>query len=181
MAKFKKRGKASEVKTTARFTKVTLDPELPSVSAYTAGYCCKNTGGNSGFASVTVFNGEIHKKYAGFFLSSKHRMSLYAIISVLESYGTPHNIVIHSDNEYVIKALSLWIGGWITNGWLKIDGEPVKHRDLFEQILLLQSIHNVQYAWISRKSGHALNKKCHALSETAAQKPSLEDIFQLPD
>lgn len=116
MAKFKKLGKTSEVKTTARFTKVMLDPELPSISAYTAGYCCKNTGGDGGFASVSVFNGGIYKKHAGFFLTSKHRMSLYAVIFVLESYKTLHNIVIHSDNEYVIKALSLWTGGWIKNG-----------------------------------------------------------------
>ena len=116
MAKFKKLGKTSEVKTTARFTKVMLDPELPSISAYTAGYCCKNTGGDGGFASVSVFNGGIYKKHAGFFLTSKHRISLYAVIFVLESYKTLHNIVIHSDNEYVIKALSLWTGGWIKNG-----------------------------------------------------------------
>jgi ribonuclease HI len=43
-------------------------------------------------------------------------------------------IKIVSDSEYSIKAVSLWLAAWKTNGWRTSTGEPVKNKELIESI-----------------------------------------------
>ncbi len=42
-------------------------------------------------------------------------------------------VTVRTDSELLIKS-SEWIHGWKRNGWRTANGEPVKNRDLLEQM-----------------------------------------------
>lgn len=41
-------------------------------------------------------------------------------------------VVIHSDSEYIVNSLTLYIKKWIQNGWKTASGEPVKYQEEFQ-------------------------------------------------
>lgn len=47
------------------------------------------------------------------------------------------HIVLRSDSMFLINSLSKWCATWRQNGWKTVNGEDVKNRQDFEQILNL--------------------------------------------
>ena len=60
------------------------------------------------------------------------------------------------DSKYVLDAVTKrWIFSWAKKGWKTSSGEPVKNRELWEEVLeLLKKFKNAKYAWTK---GHADN------------------------
>ena len=64
----------------------------------------------------------------------------YAVRKAIEtavSFGL-HEIVVKSDSQYVVNAANKWLSGWIKKGWIKSDGNPVKHKFLWKKYLELK-------------------------------------------
>lgn len=49
------------------------------------------------------------------------------------------NIVIVSDSQYSINAITKWSDNWIKNGWKNSKGEEVKNKELIQEILELKN------------------------------------------
>jgi len=49
------------------------------------------------------------------------------------------NIVIISDSQYSINAITKWSDNWIKNGWKNSKGEEVKNKELIQDILRLKN------------------------------------------
>lgn len=60
------------------------------------------------------------------------------------------------DSKYVLDAVTKrWLFSWAKKGWKTASGEPVKNRELWEEVLeLLKKFKNAKYAWTK---GHADN------------------------
>jgi len=44
-------------------------------------------------------------------------------------------VIIFTDSELLVNTMYLYIGKWLRNGWINANGNPVKNRDLIEEIL----------------------------------------------
>src|SRR5690606_36531197 len=54
-------------------------------------------------------------------------------------------VVIHTDSEYLLKGITIWIDKWKKNKWKTIDGKDVKNKDLFYE---LDHILNAYKRWL---------------------------------
>jgi len=45
------------------------------------------------------------------------------------------HLVIATDSTYVVDGSADWVHGWVRNGWRTASGQPVKNRDLWEELL----------------------------------------------
>lgn len=138
---------------------------MKNVKIYTDGACSGNPG-KGGWAAILIY-GEHTKEIAGFEENTtNNRMELMAVIEGLRCLKEPCEVEVYSDSSYVINTfVKGWINDWLNNGWRKSDNKEVKNRDLWEQLLELNSIHKIE--WIKVK-GHAddeLNIACDTLAK----------------
>ncbi len=45
-------------------------------------------------------------------------------------------LAIHTDSNYIIDSVTNWIYTWLTNGWRKRDGSPLKNKKQYRDLLL---------------------------------------------
>ena len=70
---------------------------------------------------------------------TSNRAELRAVIAALQYrfwYGEGYaRVVIATDSVYVVKGITEWVKGWVENGWRTNQGNAVKNKDLWQQLL----------------------------------------------
>ena len=89
-------------------------------------------------------------------------------------------MVVKTDSKYLKDGITLWIQKWKANDWVhkvKRQGkQPVKNRDLWEEIDSLRQGHEVQWEWVKGHASDEDNNRCDLLANAAAN-----HIAQNPD
>lgn len=144
--------------------------ESNEVIIYTDGGCLGNPG-PGGWGAVLLFQGRRKEICGGYKLTTNNRMELMGAIDALASLkGERRDVVLHSDSQYVVKAMEEgWARNWKRMGWIKKDKKPALNPDLWEQLLDLCSRHNVRFVWVRGHSGNVENERCDVLATTAAR------------
>ena len=141
---------------------------MKQVEVYTDGACSGNPGpGGWGAVLRYRFNGKVYEKElsGGDDSTTNNRMELTAVIRGLSALKEPCAVELYSDSKYVIDALEKgWAWGWKKRGWIKSDKKPALNPNLWEQLLTLDSQHQVTYHWVK---GHAQNPKNTRCDELA--------------
>ncbi len=57
-----------------------------------------------------------------------------------------------------------WAEAWRKNGWKKADKKPALNPDLWEKLLDLLNVHNVEIKWVKGHAGHPENERCDRLA-----------------
>ena len=136
------------------------------IEIYTDGACSGNGKENAvgGWAFVVVKKGkQEHSEYGGETGTTNNQMELTAVLKALLYFEKNMNLTdtlrIKSDSAYIIDCLNKgWYKKWKLNGWKNSSGEPVKNRELWENIL--GSIDNIGKSTIDfiKVKGHSGNK-----------------------
>jgi len=79
------------------------------------------------------------------------------------------DITVISDSEYLVKGMTRWLPGWSAKGWKTATGEPVKNRELWEQLAQLSRGRSIQWQWIRGHAGHPENERCDQVATRAAR------------
>lgn len=114
---------------------------------YTDG-ACSNNGQPDAKGAIGVCFGANHPKNASRPLAkwepqTNQRAELAAILGAYEIIRYSEDKAeklyeIHTDSAYALNAVTKWYKKWSENDWTHKDGEPVKHKDLIEDILELK-------------------------------------------
>ena len=99
--------------------------------------------------------------------TTNNRMELTAAIKALEAIKKPSSIILTTDSNYVKDGISKWIHGWIKNGWKTASKQPVKNADLWQQLLALTKVHELEWCWVKGHSGHRENEIADQLANEA--------------
>ena len=147
----------------------------PTVTIYSDGACLGNPG-PGGYGTVLLFGAHRKELAAGFRRTTNNRMELLGAIAGLEALTRPCQVVLWSDSQYVVHALSKgWLDGWQQRGWRTAAKEPVKNRDLWERLLRAIGEHEVDWQWVRGHTGNPENERCDQLAVAAANGPDLQD------
>lgn len=144
-----------------------------NVSLYSDGSSRGNPG-PGGFGSILQYtdpNGHTHERELsqGYFATTNNRMELRGVIAGFQALNRPCTVDVYTDSQYVVNAFNQhWIEGWKKRGWKNSKKEPVKNRDLWEQLLEAIEPHTVKFHWVKGHAGHPLNERCDALATQAA-------------
>jgi ribonuclease HI len=145
---------------------------MNGVIIYTDGGCSGNPG-PGGWAFVLRRGTEEVLGSGGEANTTNNRMELRAVISSLEeaerrSPGAP--VVVYTDSQYVKNGIGSWIASWKRNGWRTADKKPVKNRELWEELDLVNARVKPRYEWVKGHAGVEDNERCDAMVQVEIAK-----------
>lgn len=141
---------------------------MKQVEIFTDGACRRNPG-PGGYGVVLVHDSGRREISAGFRLTTNNRMEILAAIAGLEALKEPCRVRLYSDSQYLVNAIEKgWAARWRANGWMRNRREPAVNPDLWERLLELCRMHQVQFLWVRGHAGHPENERCDRLATAAA-------------
>lgn len=143
---------------------------LKKVEIFTDG-ACKGNPGPGGWGAVLRYNGVEKEISGGEANTTNNRMELTAVIRALEMLKEPCEVVLCTDSQYVSNAIKLgWAKKWKSNNWMRNKKEKALNPELWDRLLSLCDIHNVEIIWVKGHAGHPENERCDRLAVAAAEK-----------
>lgn len=148
---------------------------MKEVTIYTDGACSGNPG-KGGFGVVLNYMGKKKEISKGYRCTTNNRMEIMAALAGLSALKEPCKVVLYSDSKYLVDSVNKgWIASWQKNGWKNSKKEKVKNRELFEELIELMNVHEVEYRWVKGHDGHSENERCDYLATSAAKSDNLEE------
>lgn len=140
---------------------------MKKIEIYTDGACSGNPG-VGGWAAVLFFMGN-SKELSGYDKSTtNNRMELFAIIQGLNALKESCDVTVYSDSAYAVDAINKgWIENWQKNDWKTSDKKDVKNRDLWNDLMIKMSKHEVKFVKVKGHSDNEFNNRCDLLARTA--------------
>ncbi len=95
-------------------------------------------------------------------------MEITAVLEALKLLKEECNVEIYSDSAYVVNAFNQgWIYNWQKNNWKTASKDPVKNRELWEELYDLVKKHNVKFIKVKGHSDNEYNNRCDFLATSA--------------
>ncbi len=140
---------------------------MKTVEIYTDGACSGNPG-PGGWGAVLRYE-NYQKEISGYESNTtNNRMEITALIKALQMLKEPCKVKVCTDSKYVCDSISKgWALSWKKKGWKKSDGKPALNSDLWEQLLNLLEIHDIEFTWVKGHAGHPENELCDTLATNA--------------
>jgi len=146
---------------------------LPHIEIYTDGGCEPNPG-PGGYGTVLLHPKKRAEASGGFRLTTNNRMEIYAAIKGLELLNRPCKVTVHSDSQYLVKAMTEgWVARWKKKGWRRTNKERPENVDFWQKLEELCQRHQVEFRWLKGHAGNIENERCDQLSMTALRQPNL--------
>lgn len=138
--------------------------ELPRVDIYTDGACSGNPG-PGGWAAILVSGGKEKELSGKANPTTNNRMELTAAIEGLKALKRPCRVRLYSDSAYLVNAFTNgWLEKWQKNNWQTSKKEPVENRDLWETLLELSKIHEIEWHKVKGHGDNEYNNRCDRLA-----------------
>ena len=145
-----------------------------NIIVYTDGACTGNPG-KGGYGAVIIDGDRREELSGGYKLTTNNRMEMMGAIAALESLKSNSKVKLHSDSKYIVDAVNKgWAKKWQANGWRRNKKEMAKNPDLWQELLDLSKIHDVEFIWVKGHAGIAENERCDRLAVDAAHSSNLE-------
>ena len=124
-----------------------------------------------GWGSILMCKGAKKEISGGNKNTTNNIMELTAVIEALRLVKYPCKIQIYSDSAYVVNAfLQGWIYNWIKKGWKTADGNPVKNKELWEELYSFTKTHEIKFIKVKGHSDNEFNNRCDELARNAIKK-----------
>lgn len=137
------------------------------VIIYTDGACSGNPG-SGGWGSILMYGENIKEIYGGNKNTTNNIMELTAVIEALKLLKYPCTVEVYSDSAYVVNGFNQkWIYGWIKKNWINSSGEPVKNKELWQELYSLVQKHTVTFYKVKGHSDNKWNNRCDELARNA--------------
>lgn len=144
-------------------------PQEKEIEIYTDG-CSLGNPGPGGYAALIKDGNREIILTGGEPYTTNNRMELLSVIKALAFFKEPQRIKLFTDSEYVLKGATLWLPNWIKRGFKNSQGESVKNKDLWLQLLELLNYHRVEFVKVVAHSGHTENERVDKLAKEEAKK-----------
>jgi ribonuclease HI len=152
---------------------LSLFEEAP-VAAQAAGeatiFCdgaCSGNPGAGGWGTIVEMDGRREELSGGLARTTNNQMEMQALIEGLKKVPGGTKVKVVTDSEYVVKGATQWIKGWIRNGWKTASKQPVKNKELWQEINVLLTSRPHTFQWVKGHAGHAENERCDELARQA--------------
>ena len=143
---------------------------MDEVTIYTDGACSGNPG-PGGWGAILML-GENRKEISGGSENTTNNiMELTAVIESLKILKRPCKVNVYSDSAYVVNAfLQKWIYGWMKKGWKTAGGDPVKNKELWQELYSLTKTHDVTFNKVKGHAYNEFNNRCDEMAVAESKK-----------
>ncbi|MBR3594034.1 MAG: ribonuclease HI [Clostridia bacterium] len=140
------------------------------IELFTDGACSGNPG-PGGWGAVLRYAGVEKELSGGEAETTNNRMELSAVIAGLSALKEPCKVTLCTDSKYVADGIEKgWAASWKQRNWRKADGKPALNPDLWDKLLSLLEVHEVEIIWIKGHNGHPENERCDKLAVEESKK-----------
>ena len=140
---------------------------MKKVTIYTDGACSGNPG-PGGWGAVLIYNNIKKEISGGNKKTTNNIMEITAVIEALKLLKEPCDVSLYSDSAYVVNAFEKnWIEDWIHNNWKTAAKDPVKNKELWQELYELTKIHKVTFNKVKGHADNELNNRCDELARGA--------------
>lgn len=140
---------------------------MEKVIIYTDGACSGNPG-PGGWAAVLMYKENKKEIFGAIKNTTNNIMELTAVVEALKTLKFPCEVDLYSDSSYVINAFEKkWIFSWIKNNWKTSSKEPVKNKEIWQELYDLTKVHKVNFIKVKGHSDNIWNNRCDELAREA--------------
>ena len=145
---------------------------MKHVDIYSDGACSGNPG-PGGYGTIIVYKTTEKVISGGEAETTNNRMELLGAIAGLCALKEPCHVTLTSDSRYLVDAVTQgWAKKWRNAGWIKPDKKPAANPDLWQKLLELLEVHEVEFVWVRGHEGHPYNERCDSLAVEQSKKYS---------
>ena len=140
---------------------------MEKVTIYTDGACSGNPG-PGGWGAILMCNGNKKELSGGIKDTTNNIMEITAVLEALKVLKFPCEVDLYSDSAYVVNTFNQgWIYNWLKKGWKTAGGEPVKNKELWEELYNLTKTHKVTFHKVKGHADNEFNNRCDELARNA--------------
>jgi len=139
---------------------------MKKVEIFTDGGC-KGNPGPGGYGCIIRYKGKARELKGYMANTTNNIMELTAAIKALNELKEPCEVELTTDSQYLVKGMTEWLAGWIRKGWVTASRQPVKNRDLWQELHRLNQQHKIVWKWVRGHNGHPENERADALANEA--------------
>jgi ribonuclease HI len=96
-------------------------------------------------------------------------MELVAAVKALQQVPNRARVELHSDSEYLIYGMRVFISHWRRQGWRNRRGHPLQHRELWSELIALNAELHIRWTWIKGHNGNLEQVRADRLAYQAAR------------
>lgn len=140
---------------------------MEKVVIYTDGACSGNPG-PGGWGAILMYKENKKEISGGKKDTTNNVMELTAVIEGLKLLKFPCEVKLYSDSAYVVNAFNQgWIYNWKKNNWKTSGKEPVKNKEIWQELYSLTKVHKVEFIKVKGHSDNEYNNRCDELARNA--------------
>ncbi len=133
------------------------------IHVYTDGACSGNPG-PGGWGTVFLFQEKEHMIFGSASDTTNNRMEMLAAIEALKFIPIEVTIQLYTDSQYLKNGMTVWLEGWKKRNWVNSKKEPVKNKDLWEELDNLAQNRKIIWNWVRGHDGNLYNEKADMLA-----------------
>ena len=140
---------------------------MEKIIIYTDGACSGNPG-PGGWGVILMYKENKKEISGGKKNTTNNEMELTAALMGLKQLKYPCEVELYSDSAYLVNGFEKgWIYNWQRNNWKTASKEPVKNKEIWEEIYKLTKLHKVKFIKVKGHSDNEYNNRCDELARLA--------------
>lgn len=140
---------------------------MEKVVIYTDGACSGNPG-PGGWGAILMYKGTKKEISGAKNNTTNNVMELTAALEGLKMLKFPCEVELYSDSAYVVNGfLQGWIYNWQRNNWKTSNKEPVKNKEIWQELYKMTQIHDVKFIKVKGHADNDFNNRCDELARNA--------------
>lgn len=137
------------------------------VIIYTDGACSGNPG-PGGWGAILMYKGAKKEISGGMKETTNNIMEITAVVEALKCLKVESDVQVYSDSAYTVNAFNQgWIYNWMKNGWRTSGKEPVKNKELWQELYALTKKHKVEFIKVKGHADNEFNNRCDEMAREA--------------
>ena len=140
---------------------------MEKVIIYTDGACSGNPG-PGGWGAILMYKDTKKEISGGKKDTTNNVMELTAALEALKLLKFPCEVELYSDSAYLVNGFNQGrIYGWQKNNWKNSSKEPVKNKEIWEEIYKMTQKHKVKFIKVKGHSDNEFNNRCDEMARNA--------------
>lgn len=136
------------------------------VIIYTDGACSGNPG-PGGWGAILMYKSAKKEISGGMKNTTNNIMEITAVIEALKCLKVESDVQVYSDSAYTVNAFKQgWIYNWMKNGWKTANKEPVKNKELWQELYDLTKKHKVEFIKVKGHADNEFNNRCDEMARS---------------
>ena len=133
------------------------------------GVSCLGQTGPGGWA-VVIRAGEAAQVLSGRETqTSANRLHLLAAAKGLEAVPEGSRVHLYTPSDYAAQGAQQWVKTWAAQGWRTKDGQPVKHREIWQALVAAGQAHHIEWHCLKGEVRPAESQRADELARQAAR------------